>query len=332
VQDPYAALELNIRSATMSTVTPYNTLQLEATPRTVSGAVFTGPVEATYLTQDTTLTVTPDGRVTAVTPTANTWVLAAMRDVEHNVTRVDTVFIVVTNTTPASPLATFGIQRPAGDSAKISVYSGSPRLFADTIRVAATAESGANLLSAVSVRFGVSDSAVAKINSKTGILTGMRPGEVIVRATTTYYGVTKTDSLRLTVGNPLVVKVQPFIVPSPTVGGEYVRIFVPDTVLIGVGGTVMFSQTISLTAPPLAMDVVFDDPDAAQPSTLPTGLVTGSGNIGPMPSPIIDGKVNPECSPLTVCLGGSRSFATAGVYRYHSALYGTTGVIVVAAP
>jgi hypothetical protein len=303
-----------------------------ATPRTVSGAVFTDSVETTYLTQDTTLAVTPDGLVTALTATASTWVLAAMRDVKHNVTRVDTVFIVVTKTTPVSPLATFAIQRPPGDSAKISVYSSNPRLFADTIRIAAAAENGSNLLSALAVRFGVSDSAVAKINSKTGILTGMRPGEVIVRATTTYYGVTKTDSVRLTIGNPLVVKVQPMIVPSPTVAGEYVRIFVPDTIMIGVGGTVMFSQTISLTAPPLAMDVVFDDPDAAQPSALTTGLITGSGNIGPMPSPIIDSKVNPACSPLTVCLGASRSFSTAGVYHYHSALYGSTGVIVVAAP
>jgi hypothetical protein len=333
VTDPYAGVELNARSVIMSTVAPYNTLQLTATPRTVSGAPFTGLVETTYLTKDTTLAVTPDGLVTALVKTPGTWVLASMRDVEHNVTRVDTVFVVVTETTPASPLATFAIQRPSGDSAKITIYSsGSPKMFADTIRIAATAENGANLLPSLSVRFSISDSSVAKIDSKKGIVLGQRPGEVMIRATTTYYGVTKTDSLHLTVGNPLVVKVQPTIVPSPTVAGEYIRIYNPNIITIGVGGTVMFSQAVSLTAPPLEMDVVFDDPDAAQPSTLPTGLLTGSGNIEPIPSPIVDGKLNPACVPLTICLGASRSFHVAGTYHYHSALYGTTGTIIVAAP
>jgi hypothetical protein len=88
--------------------------------------------------------------------------------------------------------------------------------------------------------------------------------------------------------------------------------------------------------PELPMDVVFDEPDAPQPSPIPGYVLfypTGTGDIGPIPPFILDGQLNPDCYlDFYGCQGASRSFPVAGTYHYHSALYGTKGVIVVEGP
>jgi hypothetical protein len=326
--DPYLSLSLNARRAVMSTVAPYNTLQLVPMPRTASGAALTDSVEVQYTTQDTTLAVTPDGLVTALHPTSSSWVLARVRDLRQGITHVDTLYVRITTATPSAPLKTFAIQRPAGDSAKIGIYNSTYQYALDTVRVAATAENGTDLLPDVWVRYAVSDSAIAKVDPNKGIVTGLRLGQVTVYATTTYYGVTKTDSLRMTIGYPVAASVYVQYMASPTVVGEYIRYFSPSTITIGVGGTIFFRALSSFAGPDLDTDVVFDDPSAAQPSLL-TGLSTGSGNIGPIPSRYLNGVLNPACVPSTVCNGESRSFPVAGTYHYHSALYGTSGTIIV---
>jgi hypothetical protein len=56
----------------------------------------------------------------------------------------------------------------------------------------------------------------------------------------------------------------------------------------------------------------------------------GSGNIGPTPRITIGGVYNAdECSDYTRCYGALRSFPNPGTYPYHSALFGTTGVVIV---
>jgi hypothetical protein len=318
----------------MSTVAPYNTLQLMATPYLASGAVANDSIVATFRTKDTTLSITPDGLVTALTTTPDTWIAVSLRDPARNITHIDTLFVTVTDQVPTSPMVAFSIQRPPGDSAKIAVYDAAVSLFLDTVRVVASAEDGTDLQSLLRVRYLVSDSAIATVDQTSGVVTGMRPGAVMIWATTTYYGVTKTDSMRMTIGNPLSATVFSEIRPSATVAGEYVRVFNPSTITIGVGGTILFSQAIRLNGPDIGMDVVFDDPSVAQPSTLPVyWLETGTGNIGPLPSLTLDGQFNPDCFvSFTYCAGATRSFPAAGTYHYHSALYGTTGTIIVTAP
>jgi hypothetical protein len=332
--NPYVTLQLNVRSAVMSTVAPYNTLQLTATPYLASGAVANDSIVATFKTKDTTLSITPDGLVTAHTKTPSTWIAVSLRDPARNITHIDTLFVTVTDQVPTSPMVTFSIHRPPGDSAKVAIYDAAVGLFQDTVRVAASAEDGTDLQPVLRVRYLVSDSAIATINPASGVVTGMRPGEVVIWATTTYYGVTKTDSMRMTIGNPVSATVYSEIRPSATVAGEYVRVFNPSTITIGVGGTILFSQAIRLDGPDIGTDVVFDDPSAAQPSTLPVSwLDTGTGNIGPLPSLTLNGAFNPDCFvSFSYCAGATRSFPVAGTYHYHSALYGTSGTIVVAAP
>jgi hypothetical protein len=338
VRDPYFRLELNARNIVMSTAAPYNTLQLSVTPYTASGAVFTTDVQPTFWTNSTAFTVSPAGLVTATKVSASSFVVATLQDTVHNITHVDTAFITITGTTPASPLASLSIQRPPDDSAKIGVYGSSKPL--DTLKVVLTAENGSDLSAAVPVRFSISDPSVVKFTTIAGHaswrgINSMRVGHVTLSATTTYYGVTKTDSLEYTIGNPVLATVGIPMMPSPTVAGEVIRAYSPSVIVIGVGGTVIFAPPTILTGTAVDWDVVFDDPDAAQPSTLvPTSVPTGAGNIGPNPPFATNGAINPACAGAVgaSCRQAARAFMQPGTYTYHSALYGTTGKIIVRAP
>jgi len=358
-RDPYASLRLNVHTVTLSTTAPFDTVQLVATPYTVSGAVATGLGTPTFTLSDTTISLSATGVLQARSPTPGTgsMVIASLRDAKNNVTRYDTVLVVVTKTAPSSPLASFSLRRLPGDSAKVAVYdyTMAPE---DSLFLTATAADGSDLRTALasptSVRFTSADSGIATVTTQTlpagtpghpvaepvGIVHGVRPGTVTIYAATTYYGVTRTDSLSVTIGNPIGVTISGEAAPSPTEPGKLTRVYVPNVITIGVGGTVVFMPAWT---PPIPFDVVFDDPSAAQPSTLSQGTAaTGSGNIGPIPLPDINSggvmEVIKVCFPngfgvnkINMC-SASRAFPRAGTYHYHSALYGTSGTIVVQGP
>jgi hypothetical protein len=131
--------------------------------------------------------------------------------------------------------------------------------------------------------------------------------------------------------NPIMAWITAELTPSRTEAGQYYRQFAPATITISPGGTVAFQQGNG----EYSMDVVFDDPSAALPApawlaSTVSWIGTGSGNIGPIPIITINGVYNTaECSDITLCTGGLRSFANPGTYPYHSALFGTTGVVIV---
>lgn len=339
--DPYVALRFNTNVATMSTVAPYNVLQLTATPYTASGTRLTTTSAVVYSTQDTAVTLTSSGTVTAhYATTVPAVVVASLQDSASNVTRVDTMYITVTTTVPTTSLASLAIVRQPGDTAKLPVATQALwGLFPlDTLRVAVAGADGTDLRSRVSLRFMSSDTSIARVDPLTGRVQGLQPGTVTIRVGTTYYGVTQRDSVQLTIGNPVVVAIRAYPVVSPTVAGQYIRIYDPNTITIGVGGTVVFYAGVSSSPSPtpLSWDVIFDTPDEAQASTLPPsalgllGSNTGAGNIAPAPPYLLsDGTSNPACVAFLVCLGATRSFLHAGTYHYHSALYGTSGTIVV---
>jgi hypothetical protein len=336
--DPFLTVTLDAQSATMSTVAPYNTLQLRAMPRTATRILSSDSIEMTFVTENAKLSVSPTGLVTALETTPRTWVAVLAHDLTRNITHTDTAFITVTGATPSSPLAAFAIRRPPNDSAKLGITDGTTGLYTDTVVVVATAQDGSDLTSSVSLAFSVSDSSIARVDPRLGIVKGLRQGTVVVRTTTTYYGTTKTDSIQLTIIHPVVAVITAQTRMSSTVRDAYVREFVPNSITIGVGGTVLFAEGIVVDGPALQMDVAFDDPGAAQRSPIPDYLLlpyfkNGSGNIGPVPSVFLNGSFNPDCfADIAACYGAARSFSVAGTYRYHSALYGTTGVIVVTAP
>lgn len=358
--DPYASLRFNVHTVTMSTVAPYDTLQLSATAYTLSGATAAGLGTPTFTTRDTTLAVSATGLVTArtTTPSEGSYVIASLRDTVSNVTRADTVYIVVTDTAPSSPLATFAIRHLATDSSKVGVYDNttSPQ---DSVFIVATAADGTDLRPTLApmtaIRFTTSDANTATVTTAelpadggdhpvdepVGIVQGVQPGKVIIKVATTYYGVTRTDSTEVTIGNPVGATILLAPTTSSVPGGGMIRAFNPNTVTIGVGGTIVFRPAATS---PLAWDVVFDDPSAAQPSTLPQSTAaTGTGNIGPLPMPDLKAK-DATAQFFAMCLpngfganmiftcAASRSFPHAGTYHFHSVLYGTSGEVIVQGP
>jgi len=341
--NPYTTLTLNTHSAVISIVAPYDTLQLSAVARTASDAAVTSGGTVTYKASDTSVTVSPSGLVTAqfvTTPGQPSVVVAALRDSAQNITRVDSVFIVVTDQTPSSPLATFAIVQPSGDSAKVGVYDPQSGLWPDTVRITASAADLSDIAPVIASRFLSSDPATATVDPNTGVVIGIRPGRVAIRTEATYYGVHKSDSLRIQIGNPVVAMVTMFI--DLSVPGHPKRYFVPSTITIGVGGTIKFLQWFDERAQNLPVDIVFDDSADVVASAIPltgTAMETGNGNISNIPSPYIDPVLGFSCpvegppdNPLLPCNGASRAFPRAGTYHYHSVLYGTSGTIIVAAP
>jgi len=330
--DPYASLRLNVRGATMSTVAPYDTLQLSAVGLTASGAAIQGPDTVRYATNDTLVTVSPAGLVTARHATGagrTTMVIATLHDHATDITHVDTAFIAVTSAVPASPMASFAIVRPAGDSTKLAVKDWIVSLPTATVAVSATAADGSDIRSLLNIRFSTSDSSIAKV-SATGEVTGMQRGMATIYATSTYYGVTKRDSVQYQILDPMLAWINAEMVPSKTQAGTFLRQYAPATITISTGGTVIFQTGDG----ELSMDVVFDDPSAAQPApawltSIVSWIGTGAGNIGPLPLITINGQFNPECNDITLCTGGMRTFTQPGTYPYHSALFGTSGVIIV---
>src|SRR6478735_4527640 len=75
----YWALALNYHAMNLSTAAPYDTAQLVATPRTLSGATLSNAGAVVYTSSDhSTLQVSPDGLVRAIAPGTGATVVATL--------------------------------------------------------------------------------------------------------------------------------------------------------------------------------------------------------------------------------------------------------------
>jgi hypothetical protein len=221
-------------------------------------------------------------------------------------------------------------------------------------------------LSALRLHFDVSDPSFGTINAKTGVLTALVPGTVIITASTTYYGITQTDTLQYTIGYPDVTVVTSLL--SQRVDGSYQSYFQRANILVGVHKTVLFeipylignafswNPANFVGAAPLVnagLSVVFDDPTAAQPSPLDAATLAGryasngSGNITlTVPDSLfaddsvpenaqslhIYPRLNTYCQSTPYPCAAARSFSTPGTYHYQSLGTGATGTITVLGP
>ena len=156
--------------------------------------------------------------------------------------------------------------------------------------------------------FSSSDPTVATVDPVMGFVTGLRPGTVKIRASTMAYGVRLRDSLELTITDPIIGAVNA-VERTPVGSTTPVLVFDPQTLTVGVGATVFFETTSTLTT-----DVVFDDPTNVTESPL---FPSGVGNIPPF-----------HADPGSLA-GAARAFFTPGTYTYHSTLYDTHGTIIV---
>ncbi len=199
-----------------------------------------------------------------------------------------------------------------------------------------------NFLTSSTVSYASSDPTLLKTSPRNGPLTIANSicqttdhGTVVLRATATVYGVTVSDSVVVTVIPALSATVAIVQQPSRTTG-QPINAFSPDSFTISAGGIVKWRIDNTLS-PPDSIDVVFDHPPGPVQGVDTTAVSQNAFLIEPYPFEAAGGNIAPFVPTDTVPyrtpppLEGvrARQFPVPGTYHYHSALYGTTGVIVV---
>jgi hypothetical protein len=310
------ALALNHRGITLSTVAPYDTIQLTATPLTVNGQPLTGLPAPIFTSLDLQhVQVSAKGLVHAIGVTTGAEVIASVSS--GNDTQTDTAVINVTDTTTPPVLSVFTIHPASGDSTKVAVDA-TPTITARAY------DSAGDSISGLSVYYATSDSLVAAIGRSSGFFNPYRPGShVTVYATATAYGITKSDSVRYTIGYPTLLAT--VITPEKDSTGRAIVVFVPDKFVGGPGAMIEFTN---LSAP--LTGVTFDNPADADSltSTNPfyaacgmAPIACGTGNIAPFGPTPSDSSFAAE--------DRFREFLVPGTYKFHSTIGGATGVLTV---
>ncbi len=311
VTDPtklYWSLTLNHRAVTLSTVAPYDTIRLVATPRTIKGLPIAGLPAPTFTSLDLqNVQVSATGLVHVIGTGTQFTVVASLSI--GNDTHADTAIFNVTDTTTPPVLSRFTIHPPPGDSAKTA--SNFPTLIPS-----AGIDAAGDTIQNLATYYSTADSSVATID-RTGVLSPVRPGHVTVYATATAYGITKADTLPYTIGYSLFAVIQ--IAAEPNAAGKIVGIFTPSTVSLGPGATVVFQNQ---SAP--STDVTFDDPTHVMQDDAACAQHVwwcGSGNIAAFAN---DPSDTSDTKQLRI-----RSIPAPGTYKFHSTISGASGSVVV---
>jgi hypothetical protein len=316
----YWKLALDHHAVTLATSAPYDTLTLTATPQNPAGATLAGLGTVTFTSSDLArLRVSPTGVLQALAAGNGIAVVATLQ--AGNLTHVDTAFVDITASPPPRPLVSLSIHPAPPDSAKLAAMVGGLTSFKQ-LPVQALDTEG-DPIPGLRIDFQSLDPTTATVDRQTGVVTGIRQGRVLIVATTTAYGVTRSDTLPFTVGLPVLYAIR--VVPGADAGTTTVTEFTPSEVRVGVGATIVWSWTQDLSV----TDVTFDDPTNVAEDTVGVGPVhfgahTGEGNI----SPPENCTVAVPFSLFLNCLK-ARSFPMPGVYRFHSELTGATGQVTV---
>ena len=303
----YWALTLDQHAVTLSTVAPYDTIRLSATPRTFEGTALANLPAPTYTSLDLDrAVVSADGLVRVIKTGSRIPVVASLA--VGNLRHADTAFFNVTSLATPPVLATFSIHPTPPDSAKTADSK-------TIVAQAATADGMA--ITGLSVYYTVSDPTTAMIDRVTGFLWKVRPGHVTVTATATAYGVTKTDTVTYVLGYPLIQLLT--ITAQKNASGQIVNGFSPARLELGPGGSVFINNATGIPT-----DVTFDDPTNVAQDDVYCGFspsFCGSGNIAAWAKDPND--------PSGITAVRLRRFPVPGTYTFHSTIFGTTGTIVV---
>jgi hypothetical protein len=269
---------------------------------------------------DTSLTVSASGFVQARHPTQQ--VLVIVQASLQGITRTDTLPFKITTEVHPTRFDSLRLQVTPNDTL---LLGGS--LFGDVVWTlnASALDTAGHVIANVPVAFrsadlmNVSVDAVGVISSVNG---SWRTGPIALYATTTVYGVTKTASVVLTVIPPAYASIL-INFRTPRESTIPIAYFDPPLDTVSMGATVVWSYQSSADDSPV--DVIFDDPTAAQSSVFEQ-LYCGTSSGGNIPAFVQD--------PTSTCyfdqIGWKlRQFYTPGTYHYHSARYGTSGTIVV---
>lgn len=333
----YWDLTLDHHAVTLSTVAPYDTIRLTATPRDARGAPLVGLGPVTYRLSDPDLAeVSADGLVRARS-TGTEFVVVEL--VADGVQHTDQVTIRITDDSAPPALASLSIHPEppdsttwpvTGDGTSVSIGpDGSVHYLPIKLYMMRGAtDSAGNTIPGLPIALTSSDQSVVSTVFAVGdnkvLMFPRTTGRTTIIASTTAYGVTAADTVEFTVTMPVFSVVQ--IDQRPAyLGGPMQFAFAPEEVTVSPGGNVVW---VNMSGQPV--DVVFDDtPNVAEHGAVScanAGITDpgGTGNIAAF------GELqDPQAPTLSAENCRSRSFPVPGVYAYHSALTGATGRVVV---
>lgn len=229
-------LKLNTKAVTLAVG---QTQVLVAMPRAISGDTLTSSVAPKFVSTDTTrVRVDANGTVTAVKPTTSAVsVIASL--LTNGVTTADTASIVVTQNPQA--VGSISIHPTGNDSAKsaVSAYQTLDLVEKDT---------AGNTITGLAVQLISLDTTILTFNS--GYVYGKSPGTTTIIATTTSYGVVKSDTVTWTITNPTSLYLYVYGKASATP-------LSPVAAVITVNGTVNVYNASGAVA-----SITFDTPSA----------------------------------------------------------------------
>ncbi len=359
----YMRLTVDYPAAVLSTAPGYDAVQLTATPRDARGNAIVGlpaPVFIVPRGVDTTkVAVTPDGLVSALAGMASSDtpipVIASLTvgPVRHE----DTTFVIVRDLVPPPQLASFSIQPTTTDSATwgMSYQSGALGVLVDVgefrgagdigsllafllglgpslegqrfLRPRAQDQNGVMIpASELLVEYRSLDPTIAEVDRRSGAVKLRRLGQARMVARTMVYGITKADTLLITVTWPAFATIPIFVIDSGPA-------FRPTEIKIRPNGIVFWASTVDET-----VDVTFDDPaqvvtpSAAlcdHPFMMAIGVVSLCGAGNTTVPPYVHDPFNPEPLLLLLATARARQFPVPGVYSYRSTQTGASGRIIV---
>lgn len=306
------SLTLDEHAVNLSTVAPYDTAHIVATPRTSDGSVYPNGADVKYVSSDLEhVQVSADGELQAIAPGIGIPVVATMS--VGNLTHSDTVMVDVVSDSAPPVLESLSIHPVPPDSAVWGANALENLTFVGSRFVVAHDDAG-NPLSGFSIYFHSSDTTIATIDRSTGELNGKRPGLVTLIASTRAFGVAKADTLPFTITMPPFMAVS--IAPPPGTTGPNI-VSSPSVATIAAGGTILFID-FNL----YQISITFPDPSVIAEDQLV--CFCGAGNIDLWGADTVD--INNDFR--------GRSFPVAGTYVYtvHGGPNALTGTIVVEPP
>jgi hypothetical protein len=356
----YWQLTLNHHGITLATVSPYDTIQLIATPRTITGDTLTTTARPIFTTSDTSITIDSTGfvRVHGTATRLNIKVAAKLTvGGAAGLTLTDTAILNVVQFTSAAsvPVLDSLIFRPVpGDSARRAVIPDTGGIGGGALApvrqdfTSIVKDVPGNVIPNIAVRFGSSNPQVANFGNPTiGTVTAITPGVVLLTAETTVYGTSRTDSMLYVVGWPLVQQITygnklNVSFPTSTLGPPN-RFFGVGSRVIGLGGAVVWiNQTSGLTDD--SLDVIFDDTVGIRGPTVPTMINLEASVLIPFaypPDPSANIPALGTIQPISFLLpdivyyetdatnSAVRYFTKSGTYHWHSQRQGISGTIRV---
>ncbi len=309
------------RAYNLATDSPYDTVTLDVGAYTIQHKRLDLPI-AYEVTNSQAMEIDSSGMLHA-NGTASGALIRAYTTVD-GVTRSDSVYVTITEGTPATLPVKVAFELNPGDSAKF----GSTIQFArgKTVQIIRNDDAGSNM-STLQVGLWVSDlskSTVAQRGNNATIM-AYRPGKVTFYISTYAYGRAFLDSLPYVIGLP----VSGYIVAytrMPSGSRDSIVDFHPKRLTVGMGACVHWDRrSVGYLA-----DVEFEDSaEAKSPLNVPQcspymSESLASGNISAFAY-----QLDEFGGPVLGSNTRARVFTKPGIYKYRSKLYNTTGEILV---